>query len=99
MKGIVFVILIIMALLFFITPDVDIQESVSHSVEAPEKGYIDTPIKEQQERVEALNIANTIQPSYMQNRIDARGNAKDSVQQANKQMESRDKAIEAFIKP
>lgn len=99
MKGIIFVILIIMALLFFTTPGVDIQESGSHSVEALEKGYIDTPIKEQQERVKALNIANTIQPSYMQSRIDARGDAKNSVQQANKQMESRDKAIEAFTKP
>lgn len=101
MKSIIFVILIIAAILFLTTSGEYREESDIQDVDTPKKTYLDTPINTYEQRVEAQNIANTLTPSssYIGSRIDARGDAKDSVQQTNSQMESREKAIEAFTKP
>lgn len=101
MKSIIFVILIIAAILFLTTSGEYREESDIQHVDTPKKTYLDTPINTYEQRVEAQNIANTLTPSssYIGSRIDARGDAKDSVQQTNSQMESREKAIEAFTKP
>lgn len=99
MKSIIFVILIIAALLFLTTSKEEINEDYTQqTMQAPKKTYHDTPINTYEQQIEAQSIANTIQPSssYLGSRIDARGDAKDSVQIANEQMKAREEALESF---
>jgi len=100
MKGIIFVLLIIAAMLFLTTSNDTDYESHTETADTPKKTYHDTPINTYEQRIEAQNIANTIQPSssYLGSRIDARGDAKDSVKQANELMESRNKTLDALTK-
>ena len=100
MKGIIFVLLIIAAMLFFTTSNDTAYESNTQTANTTKKTYHDTPINNYEQRIEAQNIANTIQPSnsYLGSRIDARGDAKESVKQANDLMESRNKALDALTK-
>ena len=51
-------------------------------------------------RVEAQNIANTINPSnsYLGSRLDARGSAKGAVDTSNQRTEAQNKAIDNLIK-
>ena len=72
----------------------------TNTLETPKKTYIDTPINTYKGRIEAQNIANTINPSssYLGSRLDARGSAKNAVQQSNKRTEAQDKAMESLLK-
>ena len=87
-------------MLFFTTSNDTGYESNTQTANTDKKTYHDTPINTYEQRVEAQNIANTIQPSnsYLGTRIDARRDAKESVKQANELMESRNKALDAFTK-
>ena len=100
MKGIMFVLLIIAAMLFLTTSNDTDYESNTQTANTTKKTYHDTPINKYEQRIEAQNIANSIQPSnsYLGSRIDARGDAKASVKQANDLMESRNKALVALTK-
>jgi len=76
------------------------KENHTNTIETPKKTYIDSPTNTYDRRVEALNIANTIQHpvGYLNSRVDARGSAKKSVKQSNKRAEAQDKAMEALTK-
>jgi len=99
MKSIIFVLLIIAAVLFLTTSNEETNdEYTQQNSQAPKKTYHDTPINTYEQQIEAQSIVNTIQPSssYMSSRVDARGDAKDSIQIANEQMKAREKALESF---
>ena len=66
----------------------------------PKNTYIDTPSNTYEQRVENLNIANTIQnpATYLDSRVDARNSAKRSLKQSDLRTQSQDKAIEEFMK-
>ena len=89
-----------LAVLLFNACGEEEQVSYTETIESSEPAHFDTPAKQSAQRIEALNIANTIQnpSSYLGSRIEARGSAKDSVQEGNKRMEEQDKALEAFLK-
>jgi len=102
MKSIIFVI-IILSIFFITTSEEEIQDSDTSSIESPKtpkKTHIDSPMNTYKTRVEAQNIANTINPSntYLGSRLDARGMAKDSVKVGNKRVEEQNKAMEALMK-
>ena len=102
MKSIIFV-LIILSIFFITTSEKEKQEDHTNTIESPEtpkKTYIDTPMNTYKTRIEAQNIANTINPSssYLGSRLDARGSAKNAVKVGNKRMEEQNKAMEAFLK-
>jgi len=102
MKSIIFV-LIILSIFFITTREEGIQDNHVNTIEtsdAPKKTYIDSPMNTYKTRVEAQNIANTINPSssYLGSRLDARGMAKESVKVGNKRMEEQNKAMEALMK-
>jgi len=100
MKGIIFVILIIVFMLFLVGPREETAKIYTEDTQEPKKTYLDTPINTYKERIEAQNIANTIQTSgsNLNSHINARVDSKQAVQTANSQMEANDKAIEAFLK-
>lgn len=101
MKSIIIVILVILSILFFTTSREDPEENYTNPTEYPKKTYIDSPTNTYESRVEALNIANTIDKpvnSYLNSRIDARGSAKKSVNESNKRMDEQDRAMKALIK-
>ncbi len=102
MKSIIFV-LIILSIFFITTREEETQENHANTIETsetPKKTYIDSPMNTYKTRVEAQNIANTINPSssYLGSRLDARGMAKDSVKEGNKRIEEQNKAMEALLK-
>lgn len=99
MKSIIFI-LIILSIFFITTSEEETQENSIERTETPKKTYIDSPTNTYKTRVEAQNIANTINPSnsYLGSRLDARGMAKKSVAESNKRMEEHDKAMEALTK-
>jgi len=98
-KSIIFI-LIILSIFFITTSEEETQENSIETTETPKKTYIDSPTNTYKTRVEAQNIANTINPSnsYLGSRLDARGMAKKSVAESNKRMEEQDKAMEALTK-
>ena len=102
MKSIIFVI-IILSIYFITTSEEEIQDSYTSSIESPKtpkKTHIDSLTNTYKTRVEAQNIANTINPSntYLGSRLDARGMAKDTVKVGNKRVEEQNKAMEALMK-
>ena len=102
MKSIIFV-LIILGIFFMTTREEKPQENYTNTIETsetPKKTYMDTPINTYKTRIEAQNIANTMNPSnsYLGSRLDARGSAKNSVKEANKRIEEQNKAMEALLK-
>ena len=102
MKSIIFV-LIILSIFFITTREEETEENHINTIETsdtPKKTYIDSPMNTYKTRVEAQNIANTINPStsYLGSRLDARGSAKNSVKEANKRVSEQDKAMEALLK-
>ena len=100
MKGIIFVILIIVFMLFIVGPREDSVQNYTEDTQEAKQTYIDTPMNTYKERIEAQSIANTIQTSgsNLNSHINARVDSKQAVQTTNSQMEANDKAIEAFMK-
>ena len=103
MKSIIFVLIILGIFFITTTREEEAQENNTNTIEAPEtpkKPHIDSLSHTYKNRVEAQNIANTINPSnsYLGSRLDARGMAKDSVKIGNKRIEEQNKAMEALTK-
>ncbi|KYJ87399.1 hypothetical protein [Sulfurovum riftiae] len=100
MKNILIIIFIILGLFFFMIGSEETQENHTNTIEKPKKTYLDTPANTYKRRIEAQNIANTIQhpASYLNSRVVTRESAKKSVKESNKRMEEQNKAIEAFMK-
>jgi len=100
MKGIIFVILIIVFMLFLAGPREELGQNYTEDTQEAKETYLDTPMNTYKERIEAQNIANTIQTSgsNLNNHINARVDSKQAVKKANSQMEANDKALEAFMK-
>ena len=103
MKFIGILLLIVSAILFLTTNKETTYEThtntIESTIETPQKTF-DTPIHTYNERIEAQNIANTIQSpnSYLSNRVEARGSAKKSLNMSNKRIEEQNKAMDAFLK-
>ena len=95
----ILIIVILSGIFLFQTCERETQENHANTIEGPEKTF-DTPMKTYERRIEAQNIANTIQSpsSYLNSRVNARESTKKSVKEGNKRMEEQDKAIEAFMK-
>lgn len=101
MKNISILIIITLLSIFLLkTCGKKTKENHANTIESPKKTYLDTPKNTYDSRVEALNIANTIQnpDTYLDSRVNARESAKKSVQESNKRMGEQDKAIEALTK-
>lgn len=101
MKTIGILMFVILAVLILFTGGQDTQEVQPNTIEAPKKTYLDTPTNTYKRQVEALHISNTLQTpvnAYLDSRVDAIGNSKNSVDMGNKRMEEQDKAMENFIK-
>ena len=98
MKGIL-LILIIIGLILFTSFETETEVSSS---EAGKKTMIDSPRNTYETRIEAQNIANTLQSpvsnNYLNSRVNAKEMSKSSVQEANQRIQAQDKALEAFIK-
>ena len=98
MKGIL-LILIIIGLILFISFETETEVSSS---ETAKKTMIDSPRNTYETRIEAQNIANTLQSpvsnNYLNSRVNAKEMSKSSVQEANQRIQAQDKALEAFIK-
>ncbi|MFT7824823.1 MAG: hypothetical protein ABXS92_08680 [Sulfurimonas sp.] len=75
------------------------QENHANTTESPEKTF-DTPMKTNEKRIEAQNIANTIQSPnrYLNSRVNARESAKKAVNESSRRMKEQDKAIGNFMK-
>ncbi|MBT8347841.1 MAG: hypothetical protein HKP62_00085 [Sulfurovum sp.] len=87
--------------IFFLTLCVEeTEEDYTNTEESPKETYIDSPINTYKGRIEAQNIANTIQDpsSYLGSRVEAIGSSKNAVKQSNKRSEAQDKAMEALIR-
>jgi hypothetical protein len=102
MKSIIFVLLIV-GIYLITTREEDVQETHTNPIETTEvakKTYIDNPTNTYKSRVEAQNIANTLNLSntYLGSRLDATGMAKDTVNVGNKRIEEQNKAMEALTK-
>jgi len=103
MKLVGILLLIVVAILFLTTSRETTYEThknpIKKTIETPQKAF-DTPIHTYTKRIEAQNIANTIQSpnSYLGSRIDARGSAKKSLNESNKRIEEQNKAMDAFLK-
>jgi len=77
------------------------KEDQTNTIEAPKKTYLDNPTNTYDSRVEALNIANTLQNpvnTYLNGRVDAMSLAKGSVKESNERTDAQDKALEALMK-
>ena len=101
MKNISILILVILSIFLLTTCGEETQDNHTDTIETPKKTYLDSPTNTYERRVEALNIANTIQNpvnTYLNSRVDARGLAKKSVMESNKRIEEQDKAMEALTK-
>lgn len=101
MKNISIFILIILSIFILTACGEERQEDHTDTSETPKKTYLDSPTNTYETRVEALNIANTIQNpvnTYLKSRVDARGSAKNSIKESNKRIEEQDKAMEALTK-
>ncbi len=100
MKNILIIIFIILGIYFFTIGREETQENHTDTTEKPKKTYLDSPTNTYKRRVEAQNIANTIQhpASYLNSRIVTRESAKKSVKESNKRIEEQNRAIEAFMK-
>ncbi len=102
MKNISILIFVTLSIFLFTTCGEEIQENHTKTIEEPKKTYLDSPTNTYDRRVEALNIANTIQnpvnTTYLNSRVNARGLAKKSVKESNKRIEEQDKAMEALTK-
>jgi len=101
MKNIgILIVITLLSIFLFKTCGKETQENHANTIESPKKTYLDSPKNTYDSRVEALNIANTIQnpDTYLNSRVNARESAKKSVQESNKWMEEQDKAIEALTK-
>ena len=101
MKNIMIVIFIILAILFFTTSKEERGGNDLQSVETPTKTFVDTPANNYEQRVETLNIANTLQApvnNYLDSRVNARVDAQNALKQGNEQIESRNDAMEALTK-
>ncbi|MDD2399663.1 MAG: hypothetical protein PHR75_03545 [Sulfurovum sp.] len=101
MKNIsIFIIITLLSIFLLKTCGKEIQENHANTIESPKKTYLDSPKNTYDIRVEALNIANTIQnpDTYLDSRVNARESAKESVKKSNKRMEEQDKAIKALTK-
>ncbi len=102
LKSIIFV-LIILGIFFMTTREDGVQENHSNPIEAqdtPKKTNMDSLSNSYKTRIEAQNIANTINTSnsYLGSRLDARGGAKNSIKDANQRVNEQDKAMEALLK-
>lgn len=103
MKFIGILLLIIVAILFLTSSRKTTYETQIHPVEntleTPKKTF-DTPIHTYKRRIEAQNIANSIQSpnSYLGSRVDARESAKKSLSESNKRIEEQNKAMEVLVK-
>ena len=101
MKKIGIILFVILALLLLFTFDNDTQAYQTETAETPKKTYLDTPMNNYKDQIEAQNIANSLQPpssSYLNSRVNARVDSKKSVELSNQQKQNTDKAIEAFLK-
>lgn len=101
MKNISIFILIILSIFILTDCGEERQEDHTGTSETSKKTYLDSPTNTYETRVEALNIANTIQNpvnTYLNSRVDARGSAKKSIKESNKRIEEQDKAMEALTK-
>lgn len=70
------------------------------TIDLPKKTYIDNPTNTYERRVEAQNIANTLQNpvnTYLNSRTDAMSLAKKSIKESNKRTDEQDKALEALL--
>jgi len=101
MKNIIIVILIIAGIFLFMTREDAVQNTHTDTTQTPKKTELDTPAHTYKKQVEALSISNTLQNpanTYLDGRVDAMGNARKSVNEANRRMEAQDKAMEALTK-
>ena len=101
MKNILIVIALIAGLFFFMTKEDAPHADRTGATESPGKTYLDTPANTYEERVEALNISNTLQKpvnSYLDGRVNAVGNARESVNVGNERREAQDRAMEDLLK-
>ena len=93
------ILLIIITIILFLTTNQKTTNNIQvNTVETPQKSF-DTPMNTYKERIEAQNIANTIQSpgSYLGSRVEARGSAKQSLRESNKRREAENKAIEDML--
>lgn len=102
MKSVIFV-LIILGIFFFTTREEDSyikQTNTTETPQTPKKTSIESPMNTYKKRVEAQNIANTINlsNSYLGSRLDGRGMAKDAVKVGKKRIEEQNKAMDALTK-
>jgi|GEM_PF-2397730 len=90
----------ILSIFFLTLCGEETEEDYTNTTESPKKTYLDSPINTYKDRIEAQNIANTIQhpSSYLGSRIDARGSAKNAVKKSNNRVEAQDKAMEDLLK-
>lgn len=102
MKSIL-VVIIILGIYFMVireeVPEYDQTNEVA-TMEEPQQEF-DTLSNTYEKRVEAQNIANTINPSssYLGSRLDARTGASNAVKVGNDRMEAQEKALDALMKP
>ena len=100
MKKISIFILAILGIFFLTLCGEDIDETYINTEETPKEAYIDTPTNTYKRRIEAQNIANTIQhpSSYLGSRVEAKVSSKSAVEQSNKRAETQNEAMEALMK-
>ena len=103
MKKIGILLFIILGILVFTTSKDDTEDNYTNSIESPstQKTSFDTPAHTYKKRVEALSISNTLQNpvnTYLDSRVDAMGQSRKSVIEANKRMEEQNKAMESLTK-
>ena len=100
MKKVSIFIVAIIGIFFLTLCQEETEVGEKHTIQNPKEPYMDTPINTYKERVEAQNIANTIQNpnSYLGSRIEARGSSKQVVKESNQRSEAQNKAIEDFMK-
>jgi len=101
MKTIGILMFIILAILIIFTGGKDREELQTNTIETPKKTQIDTPMNTYKRQVEALSISNTLQNpvnTYLDSRVDAVGNSRKSVSEANKRIEEQNKAMESLTK-
>jgi len=99
--GILMFIILTILLIFSGSEDIQEEQTTPAPVQTTERPHIDTPAHTYKKQVEALSISNTIQNpvnTYLDSRVDAMGNSRKSVNEANKRMEEQDKAMEALTK-
>lgn len=100
MKAVGILMFFILAILLIFNGGEDTQEIHTTTTQLPMKTDLDTPTNTYKRQVEALSISNTLQNpnSYLSSRVNARGNAKESVKVGNKRIEEQNKAMEDFMK-